>query len=40
MSQFFQSLSRRAFLGTAAAGSLAWTLPGAFAEELARTPAN
>ncbi len=31
-------LSRRTFLGTVAAGSAAWAAPGAFAEELARTP--
>jgi len=30
--------SRRSFLGSVAAGSLAWSVPGALADELARTP--
>ncbi len=38
MSRSSYSFTRRGFLGTVAAGSLAWTVPGAFAEELARTP--
>jgi protocatechuate 3,4-dioxygenase beta subunit len=38
MARQFASVSRRTFLGSAAAGSLAWVVPGAFAEELARTP--
>lgn len=40
MSQSFQSLSRRTFLGSMAAGSLAWTARGAFADMLASTPAQ
>lgn len=32
------SVSRRGFLGTVALGSLAWHVPGAFADELSRTP--
>jgi protocatechuate 3,4-dioxygenase, beta subunit len=38
MSASFHSLSRRGFLGTVAAGSLAYWAPGALAEELERTP--
>jgi protocatechuate 3,4-dioxygenase, beta subunit len=32
--------SRRAFLSTIALGATAWTVPGAFADELVRTPAQ
>ncbi len=40
MSGFDDSLSRRKFLGAIAAGTAAFTVPGAFAEEILRTPAQ
>ncbi len=38
MAHRMHGVSRRGFLGTVAAGSVLWTVPGALAEELARTP--
>jgi protocatechuate 3,4-dioxygenase beta subunit len=40
MSQIIRASSRRAFLGTLGLGAAAFTVPGVFAEELTRTPAQ
>ena len=40
MSNLILPHSRRLFLSTIALGAAAWTAPGAFADELARTPAQ